>query len=181
MLTMRIAVTAVAVAFSAGIWLPASASADPSDTHGKGGTHTNRYNAQGCQQGGYETRVDAETRTSLNNAGRCASHTARGGTLGAADGAVTFTGSTPYQCPSPETSKCWGKLEMSGVPTNTFVWITMSGDSDWDGIRIRPDSSGNYSGDANVPCILGAQGLPFTATIFGSGSWTPPVNPPNCE
>jgi hypothetical protein len=178
---MGVAVAATAIAGA--ICLAVPAAADASGTSGLGRAQTNRYNAEGCQQDGFQTRVEAETESAFKNAGACTSHTARRGTLRAGDGQVTFPSTPTYPCPAPETGNCWGNLQMSGVPTHTFALITMSGDNDWDGIVIRPDADGDHSGNANVPCSLGASpGVTFSAALLPNGAPTPPVSPPpNCR
>ena len=124
--TLRIGVAVAAAAVAGGICLAVPAAAGASGTPGLGRAQTNRYNAQGCEQDGFQTRVEAERESAFKNAGACTSHTARDGTLRAGDGQVTFTGTPTYPCPAPETRDCWGSLQMSGVPTNTFALITMS-------------------------------------------------------
>ena len=75
----------------------------------KGG---NSGNAHGCQQGGHETLVAAETPlVPFKNAGDCTSHGAQGG---ATAGLQIDTGT--YSCPPPHSNlTCWGTVIGSGL------------------------------------------------------------------
>ena len=169
---MRAAVLALGLTIAGGVIAAAPASADPSGQHGQGGAHTNRYHAQACQQGGHEARVDAGTGRTFTNAGDCTSHTALGGTLGAADGQVTLSSSAPYSCPAPLVGACWGDVSGSGPSTSPLIVSEVGGG--WS----QRVSGGTYTGPANIPCSLGVKGSQFYAFVPGggmSGNVTPPA------
>jgi hypothetical protein len=75
----------------------------------KGG---NRDNAHACQQGGHESRFEAETGRPFKNAGDCASHGAQGG----ATAGLQIDNTGTYSCPPPNSSlACWGTVTGSGL------------------------------------------------------------------
>ena len=104
--TTRLGVMVAVGVFAGVLGVAAPASAHPG-SHGRGGEHTNRYAAQGCQQGGHEARVEAETGRTFASAGDCTSHTALGGAMTAGPGSITLTATQPYGCQAPE-GRCWG-------------------------------------------------------------------------
>ncbi len=173
--TTRAAVLALGLAIAGGVLAAAPASADPSGLHGQGGAHTNRYHAQACHQGGHEARVEAETGTTFTNAGDCTSHTALGGTLGAADGQPTLTSSPLYSCPAPSTDACWGDVSAS-IPSGSFLVVAEAGGA-W---SQRLSGAGSYTGPANIPCAVSGKGSQFYAIVPGTGTTTN-VTPPACS
>lgn len=172
--TMRAAVLALGLAISGGVAAAAPASADPSGQHGQGGAHTNRYHAQACQQSGHEARVEAETGKTFTSAGDCTSHTALGGTLGAADGQVTLSSSPLYACPTPSIGACWGDVSASG-PSSSFLLVAELG-----GGWSQRVSGGTYTGPANIPCSVSVKGSQFYAFVIGGGA-SANVTPPACN
>jgi hypothetical protein len=153
------------------------ASAHPGE-NGRGGEHTNRYDAQGCQQGGHEARVEAETGRTLRNAGDCSSHTALGGTLAAASGQVTLTASSPYACAAPE-GRCWGTLSVTGAPTGAeiqVISVTLGG-----AVSLpvhAPD--GSYSGPADIVCDDADPQEQFQAVVFDTPLRSLPITGATC-
>ena len=86
---------ALAVAVAAIAAGPASAA--------KGG---NSANAHACQRGGHETLLEAETGQPFKNTGDCASHGARGGTLGQFAGQAACVGIGGTFALAPDGWRC---------------------------------------------------------------------------
>src|SRR4051794_3122563 len=112
----RVGAVVSASVLAGALCVAAPATAAPS-SHGRGAEQTNRYSAQGCQRGGHEDRVEAETGRAFANAGDCTRHAARGGALTAGSGHVALTGSSEYGC-NGLGGQCWGILSVSGAPAN---------------------------------------------------------------
>jgi hypothetical protein len=78
----------------------------------KGG---NNDNAHACQQGGHQTRFEAETGNPFKNAGGCASHGAKGGASSSLQLQAAEYGGDPLQY--------WGILNASGLQGGSQVTI----------------------------------------------------------
>jgi hypothetical protein len=175
---MRMGVIVVGLVVAVGLCFPASASADPPGLGAQGGAHTNRYHAQACQQGEHQVRVETATKNAFRNAGDCTSHTALGGTLGAAANQIILSSSPLYACAAPFTGACWGDLSMA-IPTGDFALILATTSTFQ--LRINPDANGDYNGPANIPCSeSNTQGIQFYAFAPGVGS-SGNVTPPDCN
>ena len=74
----------------------------------------NSDDAHACQQGGHENRFEAETGNPFMNAGDCASHGAKGGTL-----SLLYIDPSSHNCDPVSTDQCWGTPIGSGLPANT--------------------------------------------------------------
>ena len=126
------------------VGVAAPASAQPG-SHGRGGEHTNRYEAQRCQHSGYQVRVEAETGRAFRNSGDCSSHTAKGGTTGFP---VTINPIGPYTCGN---SQCWGTLTVTGLAAGTVISV-ISIDS---GLVVSPPVTVKAGADTyqlNIDC-----------------------------
>ena len=144
-LSCLVVIGAVAVAVSVVAAGPALAA--------KGG---NNDNAHACQQGGHESRFEAETRRPFKNAGDCASHGAQGGDTSFVG--IDSSGSSP--CTNSSLT-CWGTLSGSGLKPNTqwfvvlFHGATLTGTVGSDGTiprrqaqhHLRPASVGPRGSD----------------------------------
>ncbi len=174
---LQMGVVAAGLVVAVGLCFPASASADPPGLGAQGGAHTNRYHAQACQQGGHDVRVDSATKNAFRNAGDCTSHTALGGTLGAAANQITLSSSALYPCAAPFTGACWGDLSMA-IPSGDFALILATTSTFQ--LRINPDTNGDYTGPANIPCSESqTANVQFYAFAPGVGS-SEYVTPPAC-
>ena len=140
------------------------ASAHPG-SHGRGGEQTNRYDARGCQQGGHEARVEAETGRVFTNAGDCTSHTALGGTVTAATGQIYLNDSATYGCPTMG-DQCWGTLSVSGAPAGRAIEVVTT-----DGIvvtsRAVVGADGSFNGNADIPCAF-TEPTPVQAVVVNT-------------
>ena len=177
MRTTRVGVLFMVGALGGIVGAATPASAHPGD-NGRGGEHTNRFDAQGCQQGGHEARVEAETGRPFRSAGDCTSHTALGGTLAAASGQVTLTASSPYACAAPE-GRCWGTLMVSGVAEGATIVVIVYPN----GPEVSPPTTvmnGVTSYDANVVCGDDSPGGQYQAVVLGSPVVSQPVNGATC-
>ena len=172
---VRIGLVVAGLVVAVGLCFPSSAMADPPGLGAQGGAHTNRYHAQACQQGGHETRVEHATKNAFRNAGDCTSHTALGGTLGAAANQLILSSSPLYPCAAPFTGACWGDLSMN-IPSGDFALI-LSTTSTFQ-LRINPDANGDYTGNANIPCsesqTANVQFYAFAPGVPSSENVTPP-------
>ena len=108
-LSCLVVIGAVAVAVSVVAAGPALAA--------KGG---NNDNAHACQQGGHESRFEAETGRPFKNAGDCASHGAQGGDTSF----VGIDNSGSYPCTNSSLT-CWGTLSGSGLKPNTQWFVVL--------------------------------------------------------
>jgi hypothetical protein len=137
----------------------------------KGG---NNDNAHACQQGGHESRFEAETGRPFNNAGDCASHGAKGGI-------TTFLVIDPssYTCTnSTSGATCWGTINAAGLFKNIGWAVFPEGGSN-DVKSGNADAVGGVGPLAlNLPCHQGfsdvfaisstSQGAPIESKPVGS-------------
>lgn len=170
------AVLVTGLAAVGGVVVASPASAEPGHA-GQGGTHTNRYQAQACQHGGYTDRVEAETGRPFANAGDCTSHTALNGSLGGTEGTVTLTSSPLYRCPAPSMDACWGYASVSSTPGGDLLIIAKS-DGSWS--RSAQLVSGTQVYNADIPCSVSGAGSQFYATVPAFGT-SADVTPPACS
>ena len=172
MRTTRIGVVIAAGLLAGALGTAAPALANPG-SHGRGGEQTNRYNAQGCQQGGHQARVEAETGRTFTNSGNCTSHTARGGGLTAASGQITLTGSSQYACATPG-GQCWGILSVSGAPANATVQILYENGAAAS-LPVKTGPTGSYDGVANAFCDVDSPNRTVRAVVYDTSmvsAWT---------
>jgi hypothetical protein len=108
----------------------------------KGG---NSDNAHACQQGGHESRFEAETGRAFENAGDCASHGAQGGATSSLQILTTPT----YSCP-PET--CWGTVSGSGLQPGS-AWTVRDAFSGALLAGGTADAAGSANAKLNLECL----------------------------
>jgi len=120
----------------------------------KGG---NSDNAHACQQAGHENLFEAETGSPFKNAGDCASHGGKGGTL-----ALLEIDPSRHNCDPVSTDQCWGTLEGSGLGANTPWAVHVVGMTDlW--MTGNADASGNVDVNLMLPCNVGFPAVWATA------------------
>jgi hypothetical protein len=139
----------------------------------KGG---NSDSAHACQQGGHESRFEAETGRPFRNAGDCASHGAQGG----ATSSLQILATPTYGCPPPQRGTCWGTVSGSGLQPNSQwnVRDASSGDIVASGTA---DSSGSVNANLNEEECLDV--VEFTTEAVTSAGQTlnallPPMTSP---
>ena len=124
----------------------------------KGG---NNDNAHACQQGGHESRFEAETGRLFKNAGDCASHAARGGALTP----LQIT-TSPYACPDggPTPALCFGIISGSGLKGNS-AWQVIDFTDQNVLAQGETESDGTLkTTNLNVSCNAGHEALVGEAT-----------------
>ena len=138
----------------------------------KGG---NSDNAHACQQGGHAHRFEAETGRPFKNAGDCASHGAKGGTL-----ALLQIDPGHHDCDPVSTDQCWGTLEGSGLGANTAWEVDAVGMTDpW--MTGNADANGNVNVNLMLPCNDGFPAVWVTAQPPGGEIETEPPTASTCH
>ena len=137
----------------------------------KGG---NSDNAHACQQGGHQNRFEAETGNPFKNAGDCASHGGKGGTL-----SLLYIDPSRLNCDPVSTDICWGTLVGSGLPENTPWQVNAVG------IGVvqtgKVDASGTVNVNLMLPCNVGFPAVWVTAQPPGGEIETEPPTASTCH
>ena len=106
----------------------------------------NNDNAHACQQGGHESLFEAGTGNPFKNAGDCASHGGRGGTL-----RLLEIDPSRRTCDPVTTDICWGTIEGSGLGANTPWAVHVVGMTElW--MTGNADANGNVDVNLMLPC-----------------------------
>jgi hypothetical protein len=132
-------------------------------------TGGNNDNAHACQQGGHESRFEAETGNAFKNAGACASHGAKGGAIASLE-ILTNT----YPC---SAGTCWGTLIGSGLKPNT-VWTVVSFAGP---LRADfADATGSVNERLNINCGGSLSDVRAASTTAGGAVIQSPFVQPPC-
>jgi hypothetical protein len=131
----------------------------------KGG---NSDNAHACQQGGHESRFEAETGRAFNNAGDCASHAAQGGDTAGLQ--IDNTSAYPCPPPAPRGDTCWGNVTGSGLQPGS-LWTVIDNTLREIAAHGTADSLGRASAPLNRECG-GAPVVTFATMAVVSGGQT---------